>query len=146
MYKRLYKIWSGLKQRCLNSNDKDYKNYGERGIQVCNEWIDDFLCFKDWAINNGYSEQLTIDRVDVNGNYDPNNCRWVNYTIQARNKRVQRNNKSGYPGIFKDSHGKKWRVVIYVDNKRKHIGVFEDLNDAIEARKQAENTFWNLTA
>lgn len=145
-FKRLYKIWSGLKQRCLNENDKDFHDYGGRGIKICDNWINSFINFKDWSILNGYNDKLTIDRIDVNENYEPSNCRWVTWTEQARNKRVQKNNKSGYPGIFKDSHGKKWRVVIYVNNIRKHVGVYSDLKDAIIARKEAEHQYWNKTA
>ncbi len=84
---RLYKIWQGMKKRCYNSNDKAYNYYGGRGIKVCDEWLNDFQTFYDWSMNNGYNEHLTIDRIDVNGNYEPNNCRWVDYKIQNRNSR-----------------------------------------------------------
>ena len=76
-----------MKKRCYNSNDKAYNYYGGRGIKVCDEWLNDFQTFYDWSMNNGYNEHLTIDRIDVNGNYEPNNCRWVDYKIQNRNSR-----------------------------------------------------------
>jgi hypothetical protein len=82
---RIYYIWEGLKGRCLNPKNKDYKSYGKKGIKVCIEWMN-FINFYNWAINNEYSDNLQIDRINVNGNYEPSNCRWVTSTIQNNNK------------------------------------------------------------
>lgn len=83
---RLFRIWIGIKGRCLNKNNKKFKNYGGRGISICDEWKNDFKTFYDWAISNGYADNLTIDRIDNNGNYEPSNCRWVSQEVQQNNK------------------------------------------------------------
>ena len=83
---RLYNIWSKMKERCYNTTRKAYKNYGGKGVHVCDEWRNDFQKFYDWAINNGYKENLTIDRINSNGNYDPVNCRWVTLSENVRLK------------------------------------------------------------
>ena len=75
-----------MKDRCNNSKNYSFKDYGARGIKICNEWVIDFMNFYNWAMNNGYQDNLTIDRIDVNGNYEPSNCRWVTMKEQARNK------------------------------------------------------------
>ena len=84
---RLYHIWSMMKQRTDNPKHTAYKNYGGRGIEVCKEWHDDFQSFREWAYSAGYSDNLSIDRIDNDGNYEPKNCRWVNTVDQNRNQR-----------------------------------------------------------
>ena len=83
---RLYHTWNNIKARCYNHKNKRYENYGARGIVMCDEWKKDFQVFYDWATNSGYKDNLQIDRIDVNGNYEPNNCRWVDVKTQQRNK------------------------------------------------------------
>lgn len=83
---RLYNIWKGVKARCLNKNKKRYSDYGGRGIKICEEWknAENFI---QWALENGYKDNLTLERINVNGNYEPSNCKWVTTKEQAKNKR-----------------------------------------------------------
>jgi hypothetical protein len=87
---RLYRIWINIKQRCENPKNDNYIYYGERGIKICKEWHD-YTLFKSWALQNGYNDNLSIDRIDVNGNYEPSNCQWVTMKVQANNTRWNNN-------------------------------------------------------
>ena len=93
--KRLYHIWNGMKHRCYNLEDKKYHRYGGRGISICDEWLN-FDNFAKWALNNGYADNLSIDRTNNDGNYKPSNCRWTNNKQQCRNRRT--NIKTQYNG------------------------------------------------
>ena len=94
---KLYKIFSSMKQRCYNPNNKKYRLYGYRGIKIYNEWLSDFEEFYKWAINNGYKEGLSIDRIDCNGNYEPGNCRWATPKQQSNN--LRKNIIISYKGV-----------------------------------------------
>lgn len=87
---RIYNTWCNMKQRCGNPNNPAYYRYGGRGIKVCTEWEKDFMAFRDWAMRNGYSDTLTIDRIDGDGDYEPGNCQWVTLSENARRQGKKR--------------------------------------------------------
>ena len=84
---KIFMVWQDMIARCTRKTHHAYKYYGKRGIKVCNEWIDNFMSFYNWAINNGYQKGLTIDRINNDGNYEPNNCRWTTMYVQCHNRR-----------------------------------------------------------
>lgn len=85
---RLYRIWKGMKARCINPNTKSYQKwYGAKGVKICDEWKYNYWVFRNWAILHGYKDNLSIDRIDPYGNYEPSNCRWATVEEQAQNKR-----------------------------------------------------------
>ena len=118
---RLYTIWESMKSRCLYKSHARFKDYGGRGITVCNEWIHDFQTFYDWSMANGYAENLTIDRINNDKGYSPDNCRWVTIKEQENNKRS--NHKITYKG---ETHNiKEWADILEINHRviRKRISV-----------------------
>jgi len=87
---RLYEIWKNMKRRCYDKTNKRYENYGGKGVSVCEEWKNDYLVFRKWAFSKGYNENLTIDRIDVNGDYEPSNCKWSTLAEQMNNQTKNR--------------------------------------------------------
>lgn len=110
---RLYSIWAGMKNRCYNKNIPEYRLYGERGITICQEWIESYSSFRKWALENGYEEGLSIDRIDNNGNYCPENCRWATNSQQCNNRRsnvlITYNNET--------HTATEWAMIIGVNSK-----------------------------
>lgn len=106
---RLYSVWQTMKARCRNKNSDKYKDYGGRGIRVCDEWVHSFSAFRDWALENGYDYdapygQCTLDRIDVDGDYCPDNCRWADAITQASNKRPRINETHGIEVDYREKH------------------------------------------
>lgn len=131
-YHRLYDVWRQIIQRCNNPKNKSYINYGGRGISICNDWLDISNFIKD--MYPSFQEGLSIDRIDNNKGYSPDNCRWVTKEIQARNKRlIQSNNTSGYRGVSYFIHANKWTARISINSKLIHIGYYETSFDAAKA-------------
>lgn len=143
-YRRIYKIWQGIRQRCNNPNDKEYEDYGGRGIRVCEEWDKSSEAFVRWALENGYADNLSIDRIDTNSGYSPENCRWATWTQQARNKRIEKINSTGVAGVSMDR--RKYRAIIYANNKKVDLGRHDTLEEAAEARRQGEIKYWSVSA
>lgn len=132
---RLYKIFAGMKTRCYNKNRDDYKHYGKKGIKICDEWLSDFMAFYSWALNNGYKDDLTIDRKDVNGDYNSNNCRWVDKKTQSRNtSKLYSHNTSGYRGVCWDKNYNKWCTRISIDGKQIILGYFDSAINGAKVR------------
>ena len=125
-YTRLYPVWASMKDRVFNIKHKQYNDYGGRGITICDEWKNDFMSFYNWAITNGYEEDkgLSIDKIDNDGNYCPDNCRWTTRIIQGRNRRIHTNNTSGYKGVSYDKKANKYRAQITINYKNIHLGYF----------------------
>lgn len=131
---RLHGIWSHMKTRCLCETSNAYQYYGGRGIRVCEEWIESYEVFRDWAHSSGYSDDLEIDRIDVNGNYEPSNCRWATRRQQMANTRKRKGSLSSkYKGVSWNRIGKNWKVQINKDGKNTYVGVYKTEDEAAAA-------------
>ena len=129
---KFYQTWKGMMNRVYNKQHRSYKNYGARGITVCQDWHD-IATFIKWAEEN-YVEGTTLDRRDNSNGYSPENCRWANATTQNLNKRIQTNNTSGYRGISWSKQKNKWKADISIHKKTKTIGLYATALEAAEAR------------
>jgi len=134
-----YNTWSGIIKRCNNQKNPAYNSYGGRGITVCEDWLKFENFYEDMGKKpNG----LTIERIDNDKGYYKENCCWDTPVQQARNRRLQKSNKTGKAGVYWDKQRQKYRVRITEENKRHHIGRFPTIEQATVARKEAEQKYW----
>ena len=139
---RLYACWKGMKGRCNRKSGICYHRYGGRGITYCDEW-EDFKPFMEWALTNGYSDDLTLDRIDNDGDYCPDNCRWATQKQQALNK--SHPNKTGYQGVRAHTSRNKrtgertldgYVGILFIDGKPKYCGFSKTAKGAYEKRQR----------
>jgi len=141
---KLYPVWSSIKNRCYNKNDSYFEDYGGRGINMYDEWRNNFKFFYDYIINlpNAEKPGYSVDREDNDGNYEPGNMKWSTRHEQASNKKVRRNNKTGYTGVVK--RGDKFIAQIRIHSKDIRIGRYNTATQAVMARDNyiIENELW----
>lgn len=140
----LYNTYKKMISRCYSEKSADYKNYGGRGVKVCDEWrgLDGFTRFIE---DMGEKPSGTsIDRIYNNGDYTPFNCRWATSTQQNINRRQQKNNTSGVEGVYFRKDSGKWRAMIGFNNKLVRLGTFKTKEEATEAREKAESRYFSL--
>lgn len=138
---RLYHTWYGMKRRCYDKGSGSYKRYGAKGVAVDEVWIEDFNNFLEWALNNGYKDGLTLDRIDSKQGYSPSNCRWATYNTQMQTRGKMGNNTTGVTGVSHSKKTDRYSAYIQRDGIQKNLGVFDDLERAKEARVQAEQRY-----
>lgn len=132
---KLYSVWRGMKKRCYEPKHDNYKRYGGRGIKVCDEWVNNPAAFVHWALKSGWKPELTIDRIDSDSDYKPNNCRWVTLKENIRNKKrpiLGINKQTLLPKGVKQS-GNKYVAKISLYKKSIHLGTFDTIEEASAA-------------
>ena len=129
--KQIVRRFVYMKNRCYNINNTRYKDYGGKGITICEEWLEDKRKFIKWSLENNFSPELSIDRIDNTKEYSPENCRWTNKSIQSQNTRkIYSTNKSGYRGVSWNSKLNKWECSIGINNRTISLGFYKDKLEA----------------
>lgn len=136
----IYKIWNNLIQRCTNQVTIGYEDYGGRGITVCDRWLNSFEAF--YEDMGDIPKNMSLDRINVNKSYCPENCRWVTSSEQNFNKRQQSNNSSGKTGVSWNKKNEKWEVELRVNKHRLRLGLYEDFELAVFVREEAELKYY----
>lgn len=140
---RVYTMRDGMISRCYNKNNPRYADWGGRGVKLCDEWLNSFEAFYEWAASNGYEDNLQIDRINNLGDYCPENCRFVTPQENSRNKRPYKSSKTGISGVTWDKKCGKYIARISISKtKRVSLGMFSDFFEACCARKSSENRYW----
>ncbi len=133
---KLYGIFCSILQRTSNPKSKHFKDYGARGITMCDEWKNSYESFEKWSLDNGYNDLLSLDRIENNQEYSPNNCRWTTKDIQAQNRKALNTlNTSGYRGVHWHKIMSAWQARITIKNKRINLGYYNTAYDAHIAYK-----------
>lgn len=140
-YPRIYSIWKSIQERCYIVGRDNYERYGGKGITVCDEWLDSFDTFLKWSLENGYSDDLNFNRIDVKGNYEPSNCRWADVFTQMQNRGMLKSNTSGVNGVTYSEKRGTYRAYLTRKKVRKYLGSFKTLEKAEEARLKAEEHY-----
>lgn len=137
--KKLYDVWFQMKRRCNDNRTNGYEHYGGKGIRVCDDWLNSYTLFYSWSMENGYTDGMTIDRINADKDYSPNNCRWVGWFTQAYNKTIRKTNKTGITGVVRSQHA--YLASIRRNGVYKYLGSFKTLDEAENARLKAEEYF-----
>jgi AP2 domain len=147
---RFHNIWRSVKDRCQNERNYQYKDYGGRGVGICNHWQtfenfynDLYESYRQHVMEHG-EKQTSLDRIDVNGDYEPKNCRWATSSVQSFNQRKKRTNTSGVIGVSWHKQTSKWSAQIRIDGKKIHLGTFNDFGEAVTVRQEAELKYYGF--
>lgn len=137
--RKLYICWINMKQRCYNNNHPEYFRYGYKGIVIEDSWLE----FENFFNDMGYPEEgMSLDRIDGNKNYTKDNCRWTTKGMQSFNRGNVSTNNSGIKGVYKEKQTNKWKSFIGYKNKQISLGRFSSIEEAIDARRQAEMLYY----
>lgn len=137
---KIYKLWGSIVKRCENESSTNYKYYGGRGIKICKEWREKPLSFIQWALTNGYDDGLEIDRINNDGDYEPNNCQFITHkeNCSKNKRRIRKNNKSGARNIVLTRFG-TYEVYAHIDGKQRYVKTVKTMEDAIKLRDRSEH-------
>jgi len=138
-YTRAYSVWNSMKDRCCNANSPSWPDYGGCGITVCDRWMEFTPFYEDMG---DPPDGMSLDRIDGRKGYSPDNCRWATLFTQNQNRRLSRRNKVGVSGVWRSTKYNRWVVTIGHEGRQVNLGSYDNLLDAVSARKSAELRLW----